>query len=169
MLWTHHIATVIIGLNSRIGRIATWASLAMVLVQFIVVVLRYVFGIGSLQLQESIIYLHATMFLVASADTLIADAHVRVDIVYAKLTPKLRALVNLIGSAVFLLPICILIAYVSFDYIALAWKVREGSRETSGIQAIYLLKSLILVFAAQGALQALAGIITSIGYLRKTA
>lgn len=148
-----------------------WFTLAMVIVQFIVVILRYVFGIGSLPLQESVIYLHATLFLLAIADTLIAEAHVRVDIFYAKATPITRARINLLGTSLFLLPVAVLIFYVSYDYVALAWKVREGSRETSGIQAIYLLKTLILVFAAQLTLQAIAGIINNTGVLlahRKT-
>ncbi len=152
-------ATLIDGVNHRIGRGAAWLTLAMVLVQFLVVVMRYVFGIGSIMMQEAIVYMHGVLFMVAAADTLLHDGHVRVDIFYATASAKRRALVNLLGCTLFILPFCILLLYVSYDYIAIAWSVREGSRETSGIPAVYLLKTVIMVFAIQLALQAVSQII----------
>lgn len=146
-------------LNRTIGRSAAWLALAMVLVQFAVVVLRYVFGIGSIMMQEAIIYMHGVLFMMAAADTLLQDEHVRVDIFYAAATPERQALINLLGCALLVIPFCILLAYYAYDYVAISWSVREGSRETSGIQGIYLLKTVILVFAAQLVLQAVSGII----------
>ena len=146
-------------LNRRIGRSAAWLALAMVLVQFTVVVMRYVFGIGSVMMQEAIIYMHGVLFMMAAADTLLQDEHVRVDIFYATAAPHTKALVNLLGCALLIIPFCILLAYYAYDYVAISWLVREGSRETSGIQGIYLLKSVILVFAAQLVLQAVSGIL----------
>ncbi len=70
-------------LNSMIGRAAAWLCLAVVTIQFAVVVLRYLFGIGSIWLQESIVYSHAALFLLAAAWTLKNDGHVRVDIFYS--------------------------------------------------------------------------------------
>ena len=148
-------------LNHAIGRSAAWLALAMVLVQFAVVVLRYVFGIGSIMMQEAIVYMHGVLFMMAAADTLLQDEHVRVDIFYARASQQRKALINLLGCAFFVLPFCILIAYVSYDYVSMSWSVREGSRETSGIQGIYLLKSVILLFAAQLSLQAISGILTN--------
>lgn len=146
-------------LNRRIGRSAAWLALAMVLVQFAVVVMRYVFGIGSIMMQEAIIYMHGVLFMMAAADTLLQDQHVRVDIFYATAAPRTKALINLLGCALLVVPFCILLAYYAYDYVAISWSVREGSRETSGIQGIYLLKSVILVFAAQLVLQAVSGIL----------
>ena len=146
-------------LNRRIGRSAAWLALAMVLVQFAVVVMRYVFGIGSIMMQEAIIYMHGVLFMMAAADTLLQDEHVRVDIFYATAAPRTKALINLLGCALLVVPFCILLAYYAYDYVAISWSVREGSRETSGIQGIYLLKSVILVFAAQLVLQAVSGIL----------
>lgn len=155
-------------LNRAIGRSAAWLALAMVLVQFAVVVLRYVFGIGSIMMQEAIVYMHGVLFMMAAADTLLQDEHVRVDIFYARASQQRKALINLLGCAFFVLPFCILIAYVSYDYVSMSWSVREGSRETSGIQGVYLLKSVILLFAAQLSLQAISGILTNATRLMET-
>lgn len=148
-------------LNHAIGRSAAWLALAMVLVQFAVVVLRYVFGIGSIMMQEAIVYMHGVLFMMAAADTFLQDEHVRVDIFYARASERRKALINLLGCTFFVLPFCILIAHVSYDYVSMSWSVREGSRETSGIQGVYLLKSVILLFAAQLSLQAISGILTN--------
>jgi TRAP-type mannitol/chloroaromatic compound transport system permease small subunit len=161
------IAAQIDRLNHAIGRSAAWLALAMVLVQFAVVVLRYVFGIGSIMMQEAIVYMHGVLFMMAAADTLLQDEHVRVDIFYARASARRKAFINLLGCAFFVLPFCILIAYVSYDYVTMSWSVREGSRETSGIQGVFLLKSVILLFAAQLSLQALSGILTNIGKLKE--
>lgn len=153
------LAALIDRLNHAIGRSAAWLALAMVLVQFTVVVMRYVFGIGSIMMQEAIIYMHGVLFMMAAADTLLQDEHVRVDIFYAGMSKTRKALVDFLGSLFFILPFACLIAYVSIDYVSMSWSVREGSRETSGIPAIYLLKTVILAFALQLGLQAVANII----------
>ena len=145
--------------NHIIGRGAMWLSIGMVLVQFIVVVMRYAFGIGSILMQEAIVYMHAVLFMMAAADTLLAEAHVRVDIFYARLPAARKAAIDLFGNALLVLPFCVLLFLVSIDYVRLSWSVLEGSRETSGIQAVFLLKSIILVFAVQLALQAVSGMI----------
>ena len=162
------LAALIDALNHAIGRSAAWLALAMVLVQFSVVVMRYVFGIGSIMMQEAIIYMHGVLFMMAAADTLLQNEHVRVDIFYARASAKRRALIDLLGSAFFILPFCILIAYVSYDYVSLSWSVREGSRETSGIQGVFLLKSVILLFAAQLTLQAISSILKNFGTLTES-
>ena len=153
------LSALIDGVNHRIGRSAAWLALAMVLVQFAVVVMRYVFGVGSIMMQEAIVYMHGVLFMMAAADTLLQDEHVRVDIFYARAGTSRKALVNLLGCMLLILPFCILLFAVSLDYVSISWSVREGSRETSGIQGIYLLKSVILVFAVQMGLQAVSGII----------
>lgn len=144
------------GLNDRIGRTVSWLVLAMVLVQFLVVGMRYVFGIGSVFLQEAVIYMHGTLFMVAAAYTLLHNGHVRVDIFYREATPRRKAIVNLAGVFLFLLPLMALVWIVAEPYVAQSWAIREGSKETSGIQGLFLLKSMILVFATLLPLQGLA-------------
>ena len=143
--------------NDWLGRSIAWLALAIVLVQFVVVVMRYVFGLGSVKLQESIVYLHAMVFMLGAGYTLLHNGHVRCDIFYSAATPRAKAWVDLFGVAVFLLPMCALIAWVAWPYVGAAWAVREGSPEGSlGIPGVFLLKTVILVFAGLLALQGLA-------------
>ncbi len=153
-------------LNDLIGRYAAWCAIALVLLQFTVVVLRYVFGVGVIMMQEGVIYLHAALFLLGGAYTLQYGGHVRVDVFYREAKPRTKAMVDIFGAIVFLLPVCILILWYSWPYVANSWRVLEGSRETSGIQAVFLLKSLILVFAALMALQGISMILHNILRLR---
>ncbi len=144
-------------LNETIGVSVAWLALALVLVEFTVVLMRYVFGIGSVKMQESIVYMHATVFMVAAGYTLLHNGHVRCDIFYAAASPRRQALVDLIGVAIFLLPTCGLIGWMAWPYVAQAWAVLEGSPEGSlGIPGVFVLKSIILVFAALMALQGIA-------------
>jgi len=133
--------------------------LAAVLLQFAVVVLRYIFGVGSIRVQESVIYAHALAFLIAAAWALKTGAHVRVDVFYGRASPRTRALVDLFGTLLLLAPSMILILWTSIPYAARAWATMEGSQETAGLPFVFLLKSVIPLFAAlmllQGAAQAM--------------
>ena len=149
-------------LNDRIGRGVAWLALAMVLIQFVVVLLRYVFGVGSIYLQEMIVYLHGIMFMVGAGYALLYNEHVRVDVFYREASTRWKAKVDLAGVVLFLLPVCTLITVYSWPYIAKAWAVREGSIEASGIQGVYLLKTVILFFTALVALQGIALALRSI-------
>lgn len=143
-------------LNDTIGRAVSWLVLGLVLVQLLVVLLRYVYGIGSIKLQESILYMHGTLFLAGAAYTLLQEGHVRVDIIYRGAGKRLKALIDLLGSLFLLLPSVGLIGYVSYPYVERAWRALEGSKETSGIHAVFLLKSVLLVFVATLFLQGLS-------------
>lgn len=146
------------------GRVVSWLALLLVLVTFSVVVLRYGFNYGSIALQESILYLHASLFLLTGAYTLKQDAHVRVDIFYRGFSPDYKAWVNLFGALFLLLPVCLFVSWVSWDYVSSAWSLREGSRETGGLPYVYLLKTLIplgiSLLAVQGISQVLASLVT---------
>ncbi len=150
----------------RIGRAVAWLALTMVLLQFLVVVLRYVFGTGEIWLQEAIIYQHALVFMLGASFTLLKDGHVRVDIFYSNGSPRAKATVNLLGALLLLIPVMTLILWVSYPYVARSWAVLEGSRESNGIPAVFLLKSVILAFALMMLLQGLSTIIRSAALLR---
>ena len=150
------------------GRTVSWLTLLMVIVTFVVVVLRYVFDIGWIALQESVTYMHAMVFLVGAAWGLQQQAHVRVDIFYSRFSAKTRAWVDMIGSVVFLLPVMLFIVWISWVYVIDSWSVLEGSREAGGLPAVFLLKSLILVLAVLLILQALVLITRSIQTIRST-
>jgi TRAP-type mannitol/chloroaromatic compound transport system permease small subunit len=153
-------------LNAAIGRAAAWACLFVVVVQFTVVVLRYVFGQGSIWLSESIVYGHAAMFMLASAWTLAAGGHVRVDVFYADASPRTKALIDLCGSLLLLLPFMAVLAWFAWPYVSRSWAIFETSRETSGIAAVFLLKTLIPVFALLMALQGVSQAIKGVAVLR---
>jgi len=141
------------------GQIISWLTLFMVLLVFLVVVMRYGFNVGSIALQESITYIHGMVFLLAAGYTLKQDEHVRVDVFYSTMSQKKRAWVDLIGTVLFLFPVCIYIFTMSFDYILLSWRIGESSGEVGGLPALYLLKSLILIMPLFMMLQGLAWII----------
>ena len=142
--------------NEYVGRVASWLALLMVLLQFVVVVMRYIFGVGFIFMQEGVIYLHATLFLVGAGYTLLHGGHVRVDIFYRDARPRLRALIDLLGVILFLMPVCVIIGWASWSYVEQSWSVFESSAETSGIPAIYALKTMILVFVVLIAFQGLS-------------
>ena len=143
-------------LNTAIGRAVAWIVLFVVLVQFLVVVLRYVAGIGSIWLSESIIYGHATLFMLAAAWTLRMGGHVRVDVFYAEASPRTKAMIDLIGALLLLLPLMLVLAWLSLPYVARSWAILERSRETSGLPGVFLLKTLIPLFALTMAMQGIS-------------
>jgi TRAP-type mannitol/chloroaromatic compound transport system permease small subunit len=150
------------------GRAVSWLTLLMVIVTFIVVVLRYVFDIGWIGLQESVTYMHAMVFLVGASWAMQHDAHVRVDIFYSRFSTRTKAWVDLFGSLFLLLPVMMFIAWISWEYVIDSWEVLEGSREAGGLPAVFLLKSLIVVLAIMLILQALVQIMRSVQTIRST-
>lgn len=141
------------------GLAISWLSLALIIITCTVVVLRYFLGTGSIALQESMTYVHACLFMLAMAFTLKRGGHVRVDVFYSKFTPKTQALVDILGSLLFLLPVSLLIFMLSWDYVASSWAIRETSTESAGIPFVYLLKTLILILPVMLLLQGTAEII----------
>jgi TRAP-type mannitol/chloroaromatic compound transport system permease small subunit len=160
------VANAIDATNDWIGRAVAWLTLGMVLVEFTVVLSRYVFGLGSTLMQESIVYMHATVFLVCAGYALVHNGHVRCDIFYATASPRARAIIDLVGCFVFLLPMCALVGWMAWPYVRASWAVMEISQEGRlGIPAVFLLKTLILVFPALLALQAVSLVLQSALFL----
>ncbi|MGQ0384249.1 MAG: TRAP transporter small permease subunit [Gammaproteobacteria bacterium] len=139
------------------GRAASWLTLAMVLATVAVVVLRYAFGQGLIWLQESVSWMHAAVFMLGAAYTLKADEHVRVDVFYRDMPERSRAIVDLAGTLLFLLPLCIYLVVESLDYVGMSWRVAERSREAAGLPMLYLLKGLIPLMAVLLGAQGVAG------------
>ncbi|MBK1618024.1 C4-dicarboxylate ABC transporter permease [Lamprobacter modestohalophilus] len=135
-------------INHSIGALVAWLALAMVLMTFVVVVLRYVFDSGSIALQESVTYMYAILFMLGAAYTLQQDGHVRVDILYQRFSRRGRAWVNLLGTLFLLVPVSVFLLLSSWGYVADSWAVKEGSREAGGLPGVWLLKTLLLVMPA---------------------
>lgn len=153
-------------LNEWLGRAIAWLTLAMVLVTAGIVLARYGFDSGSIAVQESVIYLHAMVFLLGAAFTLKRGGHVRVDILYQRLGERGRAWVDLLGTVLLLLPVAGFIVWVSWSYVSDSWGLLEGSREAGGLPGVFLLKSLIVAFAVLMILQGVAEIARAIRRLR---
>jgi TRAP-type mannitol/chloroaromatic compound transport system permease small subunit len=153
---TARIADEIDRITAAVGRLAAWCSLYVVIAEFAVVVFRYALGFGSIRLQESVLYAHAGLFMLAAAWTLQIDGHVRVDIFYARGTARARATVNLLGALVFLLPFAAVLFALTLPYVERSWHIFETSPQPSGLPFVYLLKTVILLFAALIGLQGVA-------------
>jgi TRAP-type mannitol/chloroaromatic compound transport system permease small subunit len=149
-------------LSEWTGRVIAWLAVLMVVITGIVVVMRRGFGLNSIALQESVIYMHAALFLLGAAFALKHDAHVRVDIFYRRFSPVSRAWVNSLGTLVFLFPLCGFILFSSWDYVQTSWQIGEVSSEPGGLAAVFLLKTLIPVAAITLALQGLAELLRAL-------
>jgi TRAP-type mannitol/chloroaromatic compound transport system permease small subunit len=143
-------------LTAAVGRAVIWCLIGMVVVQVVVVLMRYVLGLGSIWLSETILYAHATLFMGAAAWTLQQGGHVRVDIFYASASPRSRALVDLLGAILLLLPFVGMLAWFALPYVARSWAILERSPEASGLPLVFALKTLILLFALLLGLQGIA-------------
>ncbi|MBK6597135.1 MAG: TRAP transporter small permease subunit [Proteobacteria bacterium] len=139
-----------------LGRTIAWLTLAMVTVTLIVVILRYVFGIGLIWLQESITWMHAVVFMLGASYALRHEDHVRVDVFYRRASPRQQGWVDALGIVLLLLPLCAYILYTSYPYVAASFAVRESSREANGLAALFLLKAIIPLMAILLGLQAVA-------------
>lgn len=148
--------------NGVIGRCTAWLVLGVVLLCFTVVVARYGFNWGDIRLQEGYVWMHAVVFLVGAGYTLRENDHVRVDLIYANLSVRKKAWINLLGTAFFLLPWLGVLAYFGWSFIASSWKILEPSVEPGGLPGYFLLKSVIFVFVAVVGLQGLAMLARSV-------
>jgi TRAP-type mannitol/chloroaromatic compound transport system permease small subunit len=143
-------------LNTAIGRAVAWLALVIVLLQFALVVARYLLGFGSIWLTETVVYANAALFQLAAAWTLRAGGHVRVDVFYAHASTRSRALIDLAGSLLLLLPFALVLLWLAVPYAARSWAILERSQESSGLPLVFLLKTLIPAFAVLMALQGVA-------------
>ncbi len=142
-------------LQDALGALVSWLTLLLALTATVVVILRYGFDTGSIALQESLIYLHASAFMLGAGYTWLRDAHVRVDIFYARLPRRKQLWINLLGTLLLVVPMFTFILWISWDYVAASWAIGERSTEDSGLPWVWLLKTLILIMPVLMLLQAL--------------
>ena len=144
------------------GKICSWFVALMVLVTCLVVVMRYGLDMGSVFLQDVVLYLHGGLFLLGAAFALKRGAHVRVDIFYRNFSTSRKALVDLLGNLIFLQPICWTILLYSWGYVEFSWRIMEVSPEPDGLPFVYIQKSLLIVVAILLALQSISEILKSL-------
>ena len=150
------------------GHAASWLTLAMVLSTFVVALFRYAFDTGLLWLQESVTWMHAMIFMLGAAYTLQQEEHVRVDIFYRRMTEGRKAIINLFGVIVFVVPLCIFFIVECFEYVKISWRINEVSRDAGGLPypAIPLLKSALLLMPVSVLLQSLSLAMRSLTQIR---
>ncbi|WP_011582129.1 MULTISPECIES: TRAP transporter small permease subunit [Chelativorans] len=148
--------------NALIGQVFSWLSLAIVLVCFTVVVQRYVFSVSFVWMQDLYVWLNGAMFTAVAGFALLRNDHVRVDIFYRPASTRTKAIVDLIGVVLFLLPFCWIVYRYGWPFVARSWRIYEASPNTGGMRGLYILKSFILVFAALVALQGISMALRSI-------
>jgi len=156
-------------ISEATGRATAWLTLAMVLVSFVIVIIRYVFDSGFIWLQESLNWMHAVVFMLGGAYTLQRDEHVRVDIFYRDMSAKGRAIVNLCGVLFFIFPLCVFFVVEGFSYVRASWEIHEVSRNSGGLPYPFvpLLKSVLLIMPITVALQGTSMLLRSIVDLRR--
>lgn len=148
--------------NLHVGNVVRWSALLMLLLQFVIVVLRYVFGISYIFLNEGVLYLHAALFMLGAGYTLLVDKHVRVDIFYAKHSKRGQAKIDLFGHIFFLIPSMIILTVYSWPSVQASWEILEGPISVGGIPASFLLKSLIPAFCVLLIIQCLANLLNDL-------
>ena len=155
--------------NAALGRAVSWLTVVMVIVTCVVVVMRYVFDAGLIWLQESIVWMHAVVFMVGAAYTLEREEHVRVDVFYRKMTPRRRAWIDVAGVLLFLWPLCLFLLYTSADFVAASFNIHEASRESGGLPfpLLPLLKTTLLIMPLTVALQGLSLLLRSLAALKE--
>lgn len=146
-------------MNQILAQTVSWFTLLMVIITFAIVVLRYGFNLGWIALQESVMYLHAGVFLLGAANTLRTNEHVRVDIIYRQLSFKSRSAIDFVGTLFLLVPVNLVIVGFSWKYVSDSWWLLESSQEAGGLPLVFLLKSFILLFAITMLLQGVAEMI----------
>ena len=139
-----------------LGHGIAWLSFALVLASCAAVLLRYGFDFSSSKLDETLVYIHASLFMLGIAYTYQQNQHVRVDVFYQRLSPRHQAWVNLLGALFFVLPVMGFIIWSGLSYVSASWAIQEKSIDANGLAYVYLLKTLILIMPALVLLQTLS-------------
>lgn len=129
--------------NDGVGRAASWLTFLMVVVTTYDVVMRYLFRTSFVFIQELEWHLFAMLFLVSAGYTHLKGDHVRVDIFYARRSPRTRAWIDLVCGVLFLFPTVFLLVWTSIPFVLDSVAVLEGSPDPGGIPGRFVLKAMI--------------------------
>jgi len=133
--------------NMWVGEMVKWLLPALVVSIAFGVIALSIFGQAWTKFDESATYFHAIVILLGSAATLLAGQHVRVDIFYAKMPTKSKALVDILGFYALLIPFCLVLIWNAQSFVGLAWVSLEGSAESDGVRGVFILKTCMSIFA----------------------
>ncbi|MCX8116738.1 MAG: TRAP transporter small permease subunit [Desulfobacterota bacterium] len=161
----HWLVRLIDFINEWSGRVVMWLALILFAVTAYETIQRYLFRITSVALQETTWHLYSLLFLLGLAYTLKYDRHVRVDIFYDRMSPRMKAGVNLFGLLILVIPFCLLMIGFSWKFMLTAYQIAERSGDPGGLPARWVLKAAIPVGFGLLLLQALSELIKSIHIL----
>lgn len=148
--------------NEKIGKGVSWLTFILVLLVCYDVISRYLFKSSSVAIQELQWHLFAIIFLAAAAYTLKHDEHVRVDLIYSRLSLKTQAIINIVGAVIFLIPFCLVIIYSSQHFVFTSFQIGETSPDPGGLPARYILKAILPLSFLFLLMQGMAMIIRSV-------
>lgn len=126
-----------------IGKITAFVMIIMLLNVFYDVIMRYFFKSGSIALQELEWHLFSVLFLLGISYSLKEDGHVRVDVIYDGLSTRKKAVINIVGSIIFLIPFSLLIAFGSMEFVMEAYQTGEISGDPGGLTHRWIIKALL--------------------------
>ena len=162
-----NISLILSTINKYAGYFCAFLVVLMTINVFLVVVLRYLFGISFIWMQETYVWMHAYIFMMGAGFTYLMDDHVRIDIIYKSSSSTYRALVDIIGNILLLLPFLYIIWIFSFPFVYKSWLMNEISREAGGLRMLYVLKFAILIFVILLVIQTFSRIINNILFILK--
>jgi len=127
----------------KIGKIAAWAGLALILITIFDVITRRFLVLGSTKLQEAEWHFHVILFSFCLGYAYLKDAHVRIDLVREKLSERTQWWLEVAGCLLFLLPYCGLVVYYGIDFVERSYATSEISASATGLTHRWLIKSAI--------------------------
>jgi TRAP-type mannitol/chloroaromatic compound transport system permease small subunit len=131
------------------------------------VMMRYVFHNSSVGMQEMEWHLFAIIILLGISVALKDEGHVRVDFLYERFSPKKRAMINILGTLFFLMPVALLIFFGSFEFVRDSWEIGEISEDPGGLPYRWLIKGMIPVSFALLLISAVGYILQNIRLYRE--
>jgi len=158
----HALVAALDKISQTVGRTLSWLTLVMVILVATIVLMRALFNIGSIALQESVTYLHATVLMLCLGYNLQQGGHVRVDVFYSRFSAARKAWIDAIGSILFLLPFALFLLFASFTFVVNSWAIGETSADAGGLNFVYVLKTLIPISGLLLAMQAISELVRSL-------
>jgi TRAP-type mannitol/chloroaromatic compound transport system permease small subunit len=131
---------------NSLGKFISSMIPVMTILMIVIIVARYFFGIGLTGVQELVMYIHALIFLGCAGYVHFKDEHVRVDIFYRNSSNTYKKNINFFLSLFFLIPVCFVVGFYSYELVEMSWKIKETSTEAGGLNFVYLQKSLVILF-----------------------
>lgn len=158
---------IINNITERVGKLTSWFAILMVIIISLDVIIRYLFKFTFIWIIELEIYLFGFMFLLGAGYTLKHEKHVRVDVFYSKLSDKKKAIVDILGGLLYLIPWCYVAVSASWRYAYSSFLMGESSPQPGGLPALYILKFAIALGFFLLLLQGIAHILKSLTILLK--